>query len=286
MPDTYDTVVVGAGFAGSIVAERLASQLGHRVLVIDRRDHRTTINSSTDSTCRPTPKPTPSTPSAPSRSTTSATPRTSSSPRSGETFTRSSFEATGARSGSSTRRSCTPPCARPSPPAPTPTTATSRRLQGVPSAVYTAMFKAILDQPGIEVRTSTNFDDACDAVEYRHPVYTGPIDGYFDSCHGKLAYRSLEFELRHADTPDGGLVHTTDTVNYPGADVPQTRITEYRHLTGQLHHPTSMMHVEYRARRGPVLPDPQRRDPGALPPLRGAGRRAGRRDVRRSPGPP
>ena len=36
---TYDTLVVGAGFAGSIIAERLASQLGQRVLVVDRRHH-------------------------------------------------------------------------------------------------------------------------------------------------------------------------------------------------------------------------------------------------------
>jgi UDP-galactopyranose mutase len=35
----YDTLVVGAGFAGAIVAERLATELGHRVLVIDRREH-------------------------------------------------------------------------------------------------------------------------------------------------------------------------------------------------------------------------------------------------------
>ncbi len=35
----YDTVVVGAGFAGAVVAERLASQLGQSVLVVDRRDH-------------------------------------------------------------------------------------------------------------------------------------------------------------------------------------------------------------------------------------------------------
>ncbi len=35
----HDVVVVGAGFAGSIIAERLASQLDRRVLVLDRRDH-------------------------------------------------------------------------------------------------------------------------------------------------------------------------------------------------------------------------------------------------------
>jgi UDP-galactopyranose mutase len=33
----YDWLVVGAGFAGSVLAERLASQRGDKVLVIDRR---------------------------------------------------------------------------------------------------------------------------------------------------------------------------------------------------------------------------------------------------------
>jgi UDP-galactopyranose mutase len=36
---TFDWVVVGAGFAGSVLAERLASDLGQRVLVVDRRSH-------------------------------------------------------------------------------------------------------------------------------------------------------------------------------------------------------------------------------------------------------
>jgi UDP-galactopyranose mutase len=35
----YDYLVVGAGFAGSVLAERLASQHGARVLLIDRRPH-------------------------------------------------------------------------------------------------------------------------------------------------------------------------------------------------------------------------------------------------------
>ena len=35
----YDWIVVGAGFAGSVLAERLASQRDERVLVIDRRAH-------------------------------------------------------------------------------------------------------------------------------------------------------------------------------------------------------------------------------------------------------
>jgi UDP-galactopyranose mutase len=35
----FDWLVVGAGFAGSVLAERLASQRGERVLVVDRRPH-------------------------------------------------------------------------------------------------------------------------------------------------------------------------------------------------------------------------------------------------------
>jgi UDP-galactopyranose mutase len=35
----YDYLIVGAGFAGSVLAERLASQHGARVLMIDRRNH-------------------------------------------------------------------------------------------------------------------------------------------------------------------------------------------------------------------------------------------------------
>ncbi|HEV2723844.1 MAG TPA: NAD(P)-binding protein, partial [Thermoleophilaceae bacterium] len=37
--DHFDTLIVGAGFAGSVMAERLAERLGQRVLVIDRRPH-------------------------------------------------------------------------------------------------------------------------------------------------------------------------------------------------------------------------------------------------------
>src|SRR3954447_12663529 len=38
-PAPFDYLVVGAGFAGAVLAERLARQAGHRVLVVDRRNH-------------------------------------------------------------------------------------------------------------------------------------------------------------------------------------------------------------------------------------------------------
>jgi UDP-galactopyranose mutase len=39
MPNRFDYLIVGAGFAGSVLAERIASERNRRVLVIDRRYH-------------------------------------------------------------------------------------------------------------------------------------------------------------------------------------------------------------------------------------------------------
>jgi UDP-galactopyranose mutase len=35
----FDYLIVGAGFAGSVLAERLASQANKKVLILDKRDH-------------------------------------------------------------------------------------------------------------------------------------------------------------------------------------------------------------------------------------------------------
>lgn len=35
----FDWLIAGAGFTGSVIAERLASQYGQRVLIVDKRDH-------------------------------------------------------------------------------------------------------------------------------------------------------------------------------------------------------------------------------------------------------
>jgi UDP-galactopyranose mutase len=35
----YDYLIVGAGFFGSVIAERIANDLGSKVLVIDKRSH-------------------------------------------------------------------------------------------------------------------------------------------------------------------------------------------------------------------------------------------------------
>jgi UDP-galactopyranose mutase len=117
-------------------------------------------------------------------------------------------------------------------------------FQSMPRDGYTAMFERILDHPRIERMLGTDYFDVRDDLRCRHIVFTGPVDLYFDRCFGALPYRSLDFELRTEPTPDGGLVQPVGTVNEPSADVPYTRTTEFRHLTGQ-RLPASTVIVEY-----------------------------------------
>ena len=130
----------------------------------------------------------------------------------------------------------------------------SDRFQAMPARGYTRMFEAMLDHPGITVRTGVEYRDIIDSVDVDHVVFTGPIDEYFDFRFGKLPYRSLEFRHETHDTP---LFQPVAVVNYPDEAVPHTRITEYKHLTGQRHPKTSITY-EFPSERGdPYYPIPR-----------------------------
>jgi UDP-galactopyranose mutase len=129
--------------------------------------------------------------------------------------------------------------------------------QAMPADGYTAMFERILDNPLIEVRLGVSFDDVRDELEFGHLVYTGPIDEYFGHEYGALPYRSLEFELRNEPTPGGRLLQPVAQVNYPGVDVEWTRITEFRHMTGQTHDSSTVAYEYSRAEGDPYYPIPR-----------------------------
>jgi UDP-galactopyranose mutase len=129
-------------------------------------------------------------------------------------------------------------------------------FQNMPADGYTAMFEQMLDQPGIEVSVSTDYYDVADEIEHDHLVWTGPIDRFFDNRFGALPYRSLEFELRNEPTPDADLLFPAGQMNEPSKDVPYTRRTEFRHLTGQKHD-SSTYAIEYpRSDGAPYYPIP------------------------------
>jgi UDP-galactopyranose mutase len=130
-------------------------------------------------------------------------------------------------------------------------------FQQMPLHGYTRMFERMLAQPRIHVLLNTDFRDVVRLVPWRRMVYTGPIDAFFDHRHGRLPYRSLDFEhvTLHPAQP-GGLVQPVGTINHPN-DHAYTRVTEFRHLTGQAHAATSLVYEHPRADGEPYYPVPR-----------------------------
>jgi UDP-galactopyranose mutase len=112
----------------------------------------------------------------------------------------------------------------------------------------------MLDHPNIKIMLNTDYREIADEVRYDKLIYTGPVDEFFDYRFGKLPYRSLEF--RH-ETLDEAVFQQVAVVNYPSQDVPFTRITEYKHLTGQEHPKTSISYEFPHADGDPYYPVPK-----------------------------
>jgi UDP-galactopyranose mutase len=126
-------------------------------------------------------------------------------------------------------------------------------FQAMPLRGYTKMFESMLDHPNI--KTSVSVDLASiDISNYLHVVYTGPIDAFFNYRYGHLPYRSLRFEHEHLSNIDK--FQETGTVNYPN-DHAYTRITEFKHLTGQRHSGTSIVREYPQAEGDPYYPVPR-----------------------------
>ena len=126
--------------------------------------------------------------------------------------------------------------------------------QAMPAEGYTKMFARILDHPRISLELGVDFRKLRSSLQARHIVYTGPIDEYFDFCYGKLPYRSLFFEHEHL----AGIERSqpVGTVNYPN-EHSYTRITEFKHLTGQKHAGTSIVREYPQAEGDPYYPVPR-----------------------------
>jgi UDP-galactopyranose mutase len=129
--------------------------------------------------------------------------------------------------------------------------------QAMPRHGYSRLFENLLAHPNIHVMTGTDYRDVVHVVPWKRMVYTGPVDAFFDHRHGRLPYRSLQFEhvTVQPDRPSA-LVQPVGTVNHPN-DHGYTRVTEFRHLTGQRHELTSLVYEYPRADGDPYYPVPR-----------------------------
>ncbi|MCX2952295.1 UDP-galactopyranose mutase [Lentzea sp. NEAU-D7] len=107
--------------------------------------------------------------------------------------------------------------------------------EGLPVDGYTAWLEKMADHPNIDVKLSTDYFDVKDEIPAGTPVvYTGPVDRYFDYSEGWLGWRTLDFEQEVLPIGD---FQGTPVMNYNDADVPYTRIHEFRHFHPEREYP-------------------------------------------------
>ncbi|MDP2357964.1 MAG: UDP-galactopyranose mutase [Beijerinckiaceae bacterium] len=125
--------------------------------------------------------------------------------------------------------------------------------QYMPSAGYTRMFERMLSSSNIDISLGVDYKDVREKVGNARTIFTGPIDEFFDFRFGKLPYRSLRFD--HQNFADEWL-QPVAVINYPMSE-DYTRVTEYKHLTGQRHPSTSVTYEYPSADGDPYYPIPR-----------------------------
>ncbi len=99
--------------------------------------------------------------------------------------------------------------------------------EGLPVEGYAAWLENMAEHELIDVELNTDWFDVRDRYQGIPVVYTGPLDRYFDYAEGRLGWRTLDFEQEVLETGD---FQGTPVMNYNDADVPYTRIHEFRHF--------------------------------------------------------
>jgi UDP-galactopyranose mutase len=120
--------------------------------------------------------------------------------------------------------------------------------QGQPVGGYSALIERVLAHPGIHVSLGRTYDPAEAPGVYRQVFYSGPIDRYFGWRHGRLPYRSVQFE----DERLPGLRQGCAVVICCDQSVPYTRITEHKCFAPYESHEDTLLSYEYASDCGPA----------------------------------
>ena len=126
------------------------------------------------------------------------------------------------------------------------------QFQAMPKHGFTRMFENMLDQKNIDLALATDYRELRNEVEFERLIYSGPIDEFFEYRFGRLPYRSLHFEHR---TLEQEWLQPVAVINYPN-EHKYTRITEFKHLTGQQHARTSVVYEYPQAEGDAYYPVP------------------------------
>ncbi|MEU9984705.1 UDP-galactopyranose mutase [Streptomyces sp. NPDC050856] len=122
--------------------------------------------------------------------------------------------------------------------------------EGLPTDGYTAWLRRMADHPRVALCLNTDYFRVRHALPKDTPVvYTGPLDRYFEYSEGELGWRTLDFEREVLPTGD---FQGAAVINYADADVPWTRIHEFRHFHPERDYPADRTVItrEYSRRAG------------------------------------
>jgi UDP-galactopyranose mutase len=104
----------------------------------------------------------------------------------------------------------------------------SDKYEGIPLDGYGEVFRRMLTHPNIEVVLDTDYFDVVDLISPNAlTVYTAPIDRFYGFQEGPLGWRTIDLEWQVVPTGD---FQGTAVMNYADAEIPYTRIHEFRHL--------------------------------------------------------
>jgi UDP-galactopyranose mutase len=128
------------------------------------------------------------------------------------------------------------------------------KYQVMPKHGYTRMFENMLDHPNIRIELECDYRQVMTEVDCKAVIYSGPVDEYFDFRFGELPYRSLRFQH---ETLSKNYLQPVAVINYPNEHA-YTRVTEFKHLTGQVHSQTSIVYEFPTSTGDPYYPVPTR----------------------------
>ena len=116
------------------------------------------------------------------------------------------------------------------------------RYQGIPVDGYTSIFKRMLDHKNIKVSLNTGFNEFRDnwRNKFRHLVFSGSIDEFFNYSFGYLPYRTVRFKEIRGKEIQGNAV-----INYTDMKFSFTRIHEHKWFTPERKFEDSVAFEEY-----------------------------------------
>jgi len=109
------------------------------------------------------------------------------------------------------------------------------KYQVIPHKGYTHFIQQLLNNPLIEIKLNTDFDEFKKnnvLSVFNKIIYTGPIDKYYSNYnYEKLEYRSINFIKEVYKNTN--YYQPNSVINYPESIYDFTRIVEYKHILNQ-----------------------------------------------------